>query len=221
MGGIHFDPNAGGAQGPRETIAGHTFDARQSAAIHHYEKKLEDFAAARDDAIRHTPNRASQLHDELQEFVDTELQRGLKSAGLTSKEIEDVLKHFEKTTGYKGVPDGMMKPGTNDIPGLNHTQSAAVHRLAEALQNKFNDIKGRMDDSPSIRTADGIYLENRDDFHDMVKPKVIEQQLAIWDEFNPSELKVAVNQLNMQWERLDYELRWGVARITPDDIRFK
>jgi hypothetical protein len=55
----------------------------------------------------------------------------------------------------------------------------------------------------------------------MVKPKVIEQQLAIWDEFNPSELKVAVNQLKTQWERLDFELRWEVGRITPYDTRFQ
>jgi hypothetical protein len=221
MGGIHFNPNAGGAQGPRETIAGHTFDARQSVVIRQCQKTLEGLVKDRNNAIEHRPDEALELHNMLQQFVNTDLEKSLKNCGLTPTEITDVLNHFEETIGYKGVPAGLVIPGPKDIPGLSHTQSLAVHRLEEALQNKYNDIKGRMDVSPSIQTEDQIYLENRDGFHDMVKPQVVGQLLAVWDEFNPAELKVAVRQLTMQWERLDYQLRYEVGRITVEDIRFK
>jgi hypothetical protein len=219
--GIHFDPSAGGSQAPRETIAGHSFDARQSVVIRQCQKTLEGFVKDRNNAIEHKPDEALELHNMLQQYINTDLERSLQKCGLTSTEITDVLNHFEETIGYKGVPAGLVIPGPKDIPGLSHTQSVAVRRLAEGLQNKYNDIKGRMDTSPSIQTEDKIYLENRDDFHEMVTPKVVEQRLAVWDEFNPSELKIAVNQLKMQWERLDYQLRFEVGRITVEDIRFK
>jgi hypothetical protein len=157
MGGIQFDPNAGGAQGPRETIAGHTFNAGQSAAINECKGKIESLVKERNNASEHMPEQAFRVNDELEQFMNTGVQGKLKEAGLNSKEIKDVTQHLKETTGYKELPANLSKMdsgpfGKISMPPeynlLNSREKEAVNKLADQIKEEFSLVYNELEQLP-------------------------------------------------------------------------
>jgi hypothetical protein len=185
MGGIQFDPNAGGAQGPRETIAGHTFDAGQSAVINECKNKVAGLVKERNNASEHMPQRALQTNNELEQFLDTGVQEKLERAGLDKTEIKDVIQHFKETTGYKDLPANLSKMDSSVSRGseppalsrLDRDKQPVVRELMQDLTAKLNALESRVKQCETQEMKERVYNEGRAEIFPMILPGQVEKNL--------------------------------------------
>jgi hypothetical protein len=218
MGGVQFDPNAGGAQGPRETIAGHTFDARLSAVINECKNKVAGLVKERNNAAEHMPERALQINGELEQFMNTEVQGKLEKAGFNSKEIKEVIKHLEKTPGYKELPPQLNKIDSSAarreepsiFAGLNLNNKAKVLELMEDLTVKLNALDSRVKQCGTKEMKEQVYDEGKREIYqtsirsDRLQENLINQGVL---SFNENDIKVAVNCLTQIFGDKTREIR--------------
>jgi uncharacterized pyridoxal phosphate-containing UPF0001 family protein len=215
MSNIQFDPNAGGAQGPRETIAGHTFNAGQSSAIHECQKKIEGLVKERNTAVEHMPDRALQINDELDQFIDTEVQGKLAKAGLNPKEIKDVIKHLEDTTGCAEFPAGLnkmdsMETGKRAEPTLSELspeKAAVMKGIEQIIESEAKDIRSQVEKCSSLDEKRATFLENRPRLHKADNFMYIKVQLNNQDvKLNQKETQIVESYFKALVNRLDKEI---------------
>jgi hypothetical protein len=218
MAGIQFDPNAGGAQGPRETIAGHTFNAGQSAVINECKDKVAGLVKERNNAAEHMPERAVQINGEIEQFLGAEVEGKLKNAGLNKAEIKDVIQHFKETTGYKDLPDNLSKIDSSDLrreepsifAGLNSNNKAIVMELMQDLTAKLDDLESRVKQCKTQEMKERVYDEGkREIFQTSVRSDRVQENLINQGvlSFSENDIKVAVNCLTQVFGDKTREIR--------------